>query len=68
VEVFDPRPIGVRESNDDMVVAAALGGDADFLITGDKELLALRGDSGLGAPAIVTAREFVEVLRLRRPA
>ena len=44
---------------DDLVVSAAISGDVDFLVTGDKDLLALRRHGGI---RIVSPREFVELL------
>jgi predicted nucleic acid-binding protein len=38
------------------------GGRADYLVTGAEDLLELRGRTELGAPRIVTAREFLESL------
>lgn len=55
-------PIKVRDVNDEMVLATALGGKADYLITGDEDLLVLRSDKRLGALKIVTAKEFLGVL------
>ena len=36
-----PEPITCRDSNDVMFLELALAGDADYLITGDKDLLVL---------------------------
>ncbi|MEI6437268.1 MAG: putative toxin-antitoxin system toxin component, PIN family [Candidatus Omnitrophota bacterium] len=33
---------GLRDPNDQMIIATALSGEADFLITGDKDLLVLK--------------------------
>ncbi len=33
---------GLRDPNDQMILATALSGEADFLITGDKDLLVLK--------------------------
>ena len=44
---------------DDLVLATAVSGDADYLVTGDKQLLAL----GTCQPVrIVSPREFLDVL------
>ncbi|HEX5501645.1 MAG TPA: hypothetical protein VFW96_03425 [Thermomicrobiales bacterium] len=45
-----------------MVLAAALGGSADYRVTGDDDLLALAGDPRLGALRIVTVRAFLDLL------
>ncbi|HET8631909.1 MAG TPA: putative toxin-antitoxin system toxin component, PIN family [Thermomicrobiales bacterium] len=58
----EPLPVAVRDPKDDMVLAAALGGPADYLITGDDDLLALAGDPRLGALRIVTVRAFLDIL------
>ena len=55
-------PLSVRDPKDDPILAAALGGDADYLVTGDQDLLVLAGDPRLGALRIVTAAEFLAVL------
>lgn len=56
-------PIHSRDPNDDKFLAAALGGGADFLVTGDEDLLVLDGEPALGRLRIATAREFLELLR-----
>ena len=53
----------VRDSSDEKVLAAALGGKTDYLLTGDADLLALRDDVSLGQLRIVSVSEFLEVLR-----
>ena len=57
-------PIRSRDPKDDKFLAAALGGDADFLVTGDEDLLVLDGEPALGRLRIATAREFLEFLRV----
>jgi putative PIN family toxin of toxin-antitoxin system len=49
--------------HDDLVLAAALSGSADLLVTGDRELLALREFRGV---RIVTPREFLDILATRK--
>jgi uncharacterized protein len=44
---------------DDLVLATAVSGDADFLVTGDKQLLALGTYQSV---SIVTPRDFIGVL------
>jgi len=56
-------PIQVRDKTDEKVRAAALGGKADYLVSGDQDLLVLRDDPGLGQLKIVTVREFLDILR-----
>jgi putative PIN family toxin of toxin-antitoxin system len=55
-------PIAVRDPKDDMVLAAALGGHADYLVTGDADLLDLRGRPEVGTLHIVTVPEFLTIL------
>ena len=53
----------VRDPNDAHVLAAALAGNVDYLVTGDADLLVLDGTLPNGAPRIVPPAWFVrEVL------
>ena len=52
-------PVEVRDPKDIKILAAALGGHADYLVTGDRDLLEHRGDPRLGTLHIVTAAEFL---------
>jgi predicted nucleic acid-binding protein len=45
---------------DDAILATALSGKADFLVTGDRQLLRLGTYRGV---RIVTARDFLTILR-----
>ena len=51
-----------RDPKDDRLLAAAAGGRADYLVTGDLDLLELRGEPALGTTDIVTPRAFLESL------
>ncbi len=55
-------PLTVRDPKDEMILAAALGGNADYLVTGDADLLVLAGDVRLGALKIISARDFIQLL------
>ena len=55
-------PLKVRDNKDAKVLAAALGGKAGYLVTGDDDLLSLRDDPGLGELKIVMVTEFLEIL------
>lgn len=55
-------PLKVRDLKDEKILAAALGAEADFLITGDDDLLVLREHPKLGNLRIVTVRQFLEIL------
>jgi putative PIN family toxin of toxin-antitoxin system len=62
VEALSPLPIEVRDAKDERVLAAALDNRADYLVTGDNDLLTLAGDPRLGTLQIVTARAFLDLL------
>jgi putative PIN family toxin of toxin-antitoxin system len=55
-----PLPSSTRDPKDDYLIAAAIGGDVDILVSGDADLLALRDH--LDRPRIMTARELVDAL------
>lgn len=55
-------PLHVRDPKDDLVLACALGGKADYLVTGDPDLLALDGNHALGSLRVVTPRRFLDLL------
>lgn len=55
-------PVHVRDNKDDPILAAALGGKASYLVTGDDDLLVLRDDPRIKSLQIVTVRDFLEVL------
>ena len=42
-EQLPPLPVGCRDVSDEVFIHLALAGKADFLVTGDRDLLALRG-------------------------
>jgi uncharacterized protein len=59
-EISEPIPKVTRDPKDDYLLAYALVGEADYLITGDKDLLALQGQvAGLD---ILTPAQFIDVL------
>jgi putative PIN family toxin of toxin-antitoxin system len=55
-------PVSVRDVKDEHILAPARGGGADYLVSGDKDLLVLAGDPRLGALKIVTVAEFLSIL------
>jgi putative PIN family toxin of toxin-antitoxin system len=52
-----------RDPKDDKFLAAAVAGNADYLVTGDNDLLALRDDPALGGLKIVSVGVFLGMLR-----
>jgi putative PIN family toxin of toxin-antitoxin system len=55
-------PIPLRDPKDEHILAAALGGNADYLVTSDFDLLVHQGDPHLGTLKIVTAAQFLAIL------
>ena len=55
-------PVSLRDPKDEHILAAALVGKADYLVTGDDDLLVHQGDPRLGALQIVTASQFLAIL------
>ena len=55
-------PVSLRDPKDEHILAAALVGKADYLVTGDDDLLVHQGDPRLGALKIVTASQFLAML------
>ena len=58
VDVPDEVPRLVRDPKDDYLIACALSGNADFLVSGDKDVLEFKA-TGI---KIVTASQFLEIL------
>ena len=54
-----------RDPKDDAVVACAVEGEADYIVSGDQDLLVLDEYEGI---RIVTPRQFVAILGSDRPA
>lgn len=57
--IHQPIPAVTRDPKDDYLIAYALVGKADFLVTGDTDLLAL---GQVGSLRIVTPRVFSQLL------
>ena len=53
------RPGVTRDPKDDSVVACAKEGEADYIVSGDRDLLVLGEYEGI---QVITPRHFVEVL------
>ena len=56
---IEDLPLHSRDSKDDKVIGCALGGDADYLVTGDEDLLVLAGNPVLKSLSILTVKEFL---------
>lgn len=62
-ELTMPAPLAervARDPDDDWVLATAVAGKADVIVTGDRDLLALKRYEGI---PIVTPRRFLELLQ-----
>lgn len=62
VKIEYKNSIEVRDPKDEMVLLTAIEGKADYLVTGDKDLLVLKGHSKLETLKIITVREFLDYL------
>ena len=56
-------PLHSRDPKDDKLLSLALGGSADYLLTGDQDLLVLNGHPALGNLQIITAAAFLQILQ-----
>lgn len=54
-------PVAVRDPKDEHILAAALGGEADYLVTGDEDLLVLNKSEALGNLSIISVAEFLKL-------
>lgn len=64
-EIVTPAQLGerfCRDKDDDVVLATALAGKADVIVTGDDDLLVLKRFRGI---AILAPRKFLELLDRR---
>ena len=52
-------PIHTRDPDDDFLLACALEGKVDYLVTGDQDLLVLNNNPALGKLKIVSVKEFL---------
>lgn len=55
-------PLHSRDPKDNKLLAAALGGKANYLISGDKDLLDLSGNPALENIKIVSAKQFSDLI------
>ena len=58
VEIGIPRAI-VRDPKDDIFIATALAGDADYIVSADQDLLTLKDSAGV---PIITTEKFLALL------
>ena len=56
----DPSPIRIRDPDDERVLADAMQGGADFLVTGDNDLLSVADESPI---RILSPRAFMTLAR-----
>ena len=59
VDIPDQVPRLVRDPKDDYLIACALAGDADFIVSGDKDVLVI---IAIETVKMVTAKQFLETL------
>ncbi len=55
--------IVIRDKKDAVILGTALSGQADYLVTGDKDLLVLDGNPHIGKLRILTPRQFLDSLK-----
>ena len=55
-------PLNSRDKKDDLLLMCAFGGNCDYLVTGDMDLLVLQGRPELGSLRIVKATELLALL------
>lgn len=60
----EPSPVAIRDPDDRWILATAVAGAADVLVTGNRDLLAVAGDAPL---PILEPRAFWELLRAGGP-
>lgn len=54
-------PVEVRDPKDEKILAIALRGNADYLVTGDEDLLILNGNPSLKNLKIITVKAFLNL-------
>jgi len=66
LELVEPEPLlkpVCRDRDDDWVLAAALAGRVEIIVSGDKDLLALKEFRGV---KILSPRQFIELISSRK--
>jgi putative PIN family toxin of toxin-antitoxin system len=62
-----PRlPVTLRDPKDEKVLALAIGGEADYLVTGDEDLLTVEGNPDLRGLRIVRPVAFLALLKTKQ--
>lgn len=61
--VLDEPSFNVRDAKDEMVLATGIEGEANYLVTGDKDLLVLNSDRLIGKLKIVTVEQFLKEIK-----
>jgi len=59
-------PFTLRDPKDEKVLAVALGGKADYLVTGDEDLLTVKDNPDLLGLRIVTPAAFLALLKEKK--
>ena len=54
-------PLHSRDPKDDKLLSCAFGANADYLISGDLDILDLNGNTKLGKLKIISAKEFLDL-------
>ena len=54
-----PAELQVRDVKDVRILQTALTGEADFLVSGDDDLLSLSGEEALGKLQVITVNDFL---------
>lgn len=63
VEPTRSSTINIRDPKDEKILYTALAGPADYLVTGDKDLMVLANNPKLGKLKILRVVEFLKILK-----
>ncbi len=66
-EVVEPSPVEriVRDPDDDFIIATAIAGAADYIVTLDNDLLVVKEHEGI---RIITPAEFTKLHEINKPS
>ncbi len=59
---IEELPVHSRDPKDNIVIACVVAGKADYLVTGDEDLLSLNGNPDLNNLKIITVKEFLIIV------